>query len=139
MNYYIFAFLAAFLFGVAPVFSKIGLEGVNPGVALTIRSSVITCVMLFWVMLMGGPDMLSEVTPRGWFFLALDGISAALLGQLFYYYALKSGEASIVVPLVASFPVFTSIIAFFFLGERLTAMKASGLVLVVLGVILLRV
>ncbi len=83
--------------------------------------------------------MLSEVTPRGWFFLALDGISAALLGQLFYYYALKSGEASIVVPLVASFPVFTSIIAFFFLGERLTAMKASGLVLVVLGVILLRV
>jgi len=73
VNYYIFALLAAFLFGVAPVFSKIGLEGVNPGVALTIRSSVITCVMLFWVMLMGGPDMLSEVTPRGWFSWPLMG------------------------------------------------------------------
>lgn len=138
MNYVLFALLAALMFGLAPIFSKIGLEGVNPGIALTIRSSVITVVMLAWVMFSGGLDALSDVGPRGWFFLALDGISAALLGQLFYYYALKSGEASIVVPVVAAFPIFTLIVAAFLLGERVTAAKAIGLLMVVGGVVLVR-
>ncbi|QHN08185.1 EamA family transporter [Methanothermobacter sp. THM-2] len=60
-------------------------------------------------------------------------------GQLFYYYALKSGEASIVVPVVAAFPVFTLIVAAFLLGERVTAAKAIGLLMVVGGVVLIRI
>lgn len=138
MNYFVFALLAAIMFGLAPVFSKIGLEGVNPGVALTIRSSVITMIMLIWVMFNGGAEALSEAGPRGWFFLALDGISAALLGQLFYYYALKSGDASVVVPVVAAFPIFTVMVAAFLLDESITVARLAGLMMVVAGVILVR-
>jgi len=48
--------------------------------------------------------------------IALEGIFAALLGQLFYYYVLKSGEASVAVPIIATFPLFTFIIATIFFG-----------------------
>nr|WP_242451131.1 EamA family transporter [Methanothermobacter sp. THM-2] len=41
--------------------------------------------------------------------------------------------------MVAAFPVFTLIVAAFLLGERVTAAKAIGLLMVVGGVVLIRI
>lgn len=69
--------------------------------------------------------------------IALEWICAALLGQLFYYYALKSGEPSVVVSLIAVFPIFTFIIATIFLGDKISLSRVGGIVCMVFGVILL--
>ena len=69
----------------------------------------------------------------------LQGICAALLSQLFYYHALKSGEPSIVVLIIAIFPLFTFIIATIFLGDKITLSKVGGILFIVLGVVLLRI
>lgn len=63
---------------------------------------------------------------------------ASLLGQLAYYYALKYSEASKVVPVSSSFPLFTLILAFLFLHENITFKKILGTLLVILGIILIR-
>lgn len=139
LNYYIFALLTAFFFGLAPIFSKLGLEGVNPALALGIRSFVISGIMLGWLLLNNDLMSLSNINTTNWIFIALEGICAALLGQLFYYYALKSGEASVVVPIVASFPLFTFIIATLFLGDKVSLSKIGGIAFIVMGVILLRI
>lgn len=138
MNYYIFALLAAFLFGLAPVFGKLGIENVNPAVALCVRSFVISGIMLGWLILSKDINPVADVNITSWVFIALEGICAALIGQLFYYYALKSGDASTIVPIIASFPLFTFIIATFFLGDKVTLSKVGGISAIVLGVILLR-
>ncbi len=138
MNYYLYALLTAFLFGLAPIFGKLGLEGVNPAVALGLRSFVISGIMLGWLILNKNINPVTDVGLSSWIFIALEGICAALLGQLFYYYALKSGDASTVVPLIASFPLFTFIIATLFLGDKVTWIKIGGIVFIVLGVALLR-
>ena len=137
MNYYIFAILAAFLFGLAPIFGKLGVEEINPVFALCIRSFIISAIMLGWLFLNRDIGSLMNVNVTSWIFIALEGVCAALLGQLLYYYALKTSESSIVVPLVATFPLFTFLIATIFLGDEVTLNKMGGIICIVLGVVLL--
>jgi len=47
LNYYIFALIAAFLFGLAPIFGKLDVEGINPAIALGIRSLIITSIIWY--------------------------------------------------------------------------------------------
>ena len=131
--------MTAFLFGLAPIFGKLGLEGVNPALALCIRSFIISGIMLCWLILNKDVNPLLDVSMKSWGLIALEGICAALLGQLFYYYALKSGEPSVVVPIIAIFPLFTFIIATLFLGDKISLTKVGGVVCIVFGVILLRI
>lgn len=124
--------------GLAPIFGKFGLKNVDPAVALSIRSFFISAIMLGWLMLNRDINPVTNISLGGWIFIALEGLCAALLGQLFYYYALKSGDASMVVPLIASFPLFTFIIASIFLGDKVTVTKIAGLGLIIMGVVLIR-
>jgi len=124
--------------GLAPIFGKFGLKNVDPAVALSIRSFFISAIMLGWLMLNRDINPVTNISLGGWIFIALEGLCAALLGQLFYYYALKSGDASMVVPLIASFPLFTFIIASIFLGDKVTMTKIAGLGLIIMGVVLIR-
>ena len=139
VNYFIFALLAAFLFGLAPVFGKLGLESIEPALALTIRSFVISGIMLGWLLLNRDVIPLTQVSTTTWIFIAAEGICAALIGQLFYYYALKGGQASVVVPIVATFPLFAFLLATVFLGDKVTLTKVGGLLFVVVGIILLSI
>ena len=70
--------------------------------------------------------------------LALEGVAAALLGQLAYYYALQLEEVGRVTPLAAAFPLVASALAVLLFGETVTPAKLAGAVLVVAGVVLLK-
>ena len=121
--------------GLAPIFGKLGREGVDPALALGILSFVISRIMLGWLMLNNDINPVADVSMASWTFIALEGICAALIGQLFYYYALKSGDASVVVPIIATFPLFAFIIATIFLGDKVTWSKVGGIALIVMGVV----
>ena len=57
-----------------------------------------------------------------------------VLGQLALFKALKFGEASRVVPIAASYPLVTVILAALFLGEKLTVPKVAGVLCIVVGI-----
>ena len=59
-------------------------------------------------------------------------------GQIFFYNALKLGEASRVVPLGATYPLISFILAVFLLGEKFTLAKLGGIILVLSGIFLLK-
>ena len=137
-NTFLIATLAMLFCGLAPIFGKLGLSSVNPLIALTIRSLVISAILLVIATGTGQWKALLQVAPREASFLALEGICAALLGQLAYYYALKFGEISRVAPVVAAFPIVSMLLAFVVLGEQLTATKVIAAALITAGVVLLR-
>ncbi|MDP2672158.1 MAG: EamA family transporter [Candidatus Daviesbacteria bacterium] len=60
-----------------------------------------------------------------------------VLGLLPYIYALQKDEASIVVPLFQTIPVFSYVLAYFVLGETLTTQQIIASMLVILGAITL--
>jgi transporter family protein len=62
---------------------------------------------------------------------------ALALGLLSYYLALSRGQASIVVPLTASYPAVAAIFSFVFLKERPTTLQWAGVIFVVCGAVLL--
>ncbi|MGI9556740.1 MAG: EamA family transporter [Solirubrobacterales bacterium] len=68
----------------------------------------------------------------GWGWGILFGFLAAG-GLIFLFLALERGDASLVVPIGASYPVVTAILAALFLTETITPLRAAGIVLVVAG------
>ncbi len=136
---FIFAVLTAMIWGMAPAFEKVGLSGrIDPYVGVVIRTVPIIVFGLIGLVLFGKLDFLSQLDTRTVVYLCIGGLIAGFFGQLSLYTALKSGEASVVIPISATYPLVTLLIAVLFLGESITIAKLIGIVLVVVGVILLR-
>lgn len=75
----------------------------------------------------------------GWGVLFLLAAGPTLAGFGLYNVALTRLPSSVVNLVATTEPVFTAVIAFFFLGERLTWVQVGGSVMVLGGVVLLRV
>lgn len=135
---YILAVITLVFWGAAPIFGKIGLTKLNPYIALAIRSFVVAIIMLIIISVRGDFRELIKVDLKSVAFIGLEGVLASLIGHFAYYYALKLGETSKVVPITSAFPLITVLIAVIFLAEKITVFKGSGILLILAGIILLR-
>lgn len=138
MSAYFLAGIAMVFWGIAPIFGKLGLGEVQPLVALTIRSVLISLILLVAVTVTGQWSSLSEVPAKSVMFIGIEGICAALLGQLAYYFALKFGDVGTVSPLVAAFPLIAMLLGVLFLGEKMTFYKVLASVFIVFGIVLIK-
>ncbi|CQR74641.1 EamA-like transporter family protein [Sporomusa ovata DSM 2662] len=138
LNAYLLAGIALVFWGIAPIFGKLGLGGVQPLAALTVRSVIISLLLLVIVTIKGQWGLVAEMTAKNAMYIALEGICAALLGQLAYYYALKFGEVGRVSPIVVAFPLVAVFLGIIFLGEKVTFYKLLASVLIVAGIVLLK-
>jgi transporter family protein len=73
---------------------------------------------------------------RGGFWAAVTAVCAAA-SLILLFVALSRGEASVVVPVGAAYPVVTLIGSALFLGENITLPKVIGVALVIAGVIVI--
>jgi len=79
-----------------------------------------------------------KADPKSMLFLFAGGILASILGQIFFYNALKQGEISKMVPIAATYPLVSFLLGLLFFGESFTILKGLGIGFVILGVFLLR-
>jgi len=135
---YLLAVITLIFWGIAPIFGKLGLAKISPVLGLAIRSFVVSIIMLILVFATGTYREFSALTLRGFSFIALEGIFASLIGHFAYYYALKFGETSNIVPITSAFPIVTVILAVSFLSEKMTLFKGGGIILIIAGLILMR-
>lgn len=136
---FVFAILTALLWGVAPIFEKIGISGgIAPYLGVFIRSISVAFIGFAGLLLMGRTAELSSVDLRSAAFLVVGGLFAGFFGEYTYYSALKTGDASLVVPVAAAYPIITLIISVLFFHEAFTLTRAAGILMVVGGVVLLR-
>jgi transporter family protein len=133
----VYGILSIVLWGVAPVVEKVALREVNVLPAVCIRSFAISSLLLLYLT---ATRSFGSVAGHPWHVYALiviGGTCASLIGQATFFKALKSDQASLVVPLVATYPMVTTIGALLFLGENLSPRKAAGIVLALVGAYLL--
>lgn len=138
MKSFTFALLTMIFWGLAPVLAKMGLVKTDPFIGLALRTFVISGIILLYGAFTGKLGGLAHLDFRSAAFLAGEGILASLLGHFAYYNALKLGEASRIVPIVAAFPLVTVAAALFFLGEKLSWHKLVGALLIVAGILLVK-
>ena len=136
----IFAILSAVFAAATAILAKIGIEEVDSNLATAIRTVVV--VVMAWIVVfvshrIGHPSeslsaMISGISPRSWLFLILSGIATGA-SWLCYFYAIKTGDVSKVVPIDKCSLVLTIVFAVVFLGESLTWKTAAGCVLLLAG------
>jgi transporter family protein len=141
ISWLLFAFLSALTAALVVVFAKIGLEGIDTNIATMLRAGIMFAFLALVVLLTGKTSSISAIlsNQRALLYIVLSGIAGAL-SWLFYFIALKFGNASQVVPVDRLSIVFVIIFAALVLGEKITlkigigtALMAVGAILVVLG------
>lgn len=118
-------------------FGKLALSRGLPVASQIITSGLVAalaCIILLIVYLRTGGALTLQGSPNLW--AILTGL-ALVAGLVTFYGALSVGEATVIVPLTGTYPIFTVLLSLVFLGERLTIMQWLGIVLVVLGIVLL--
>jgi len=139
MKAFYLALMTALVWGIVPILEKTGLVRIQPLAGLLVRSfGVIIGASILAIFNKGAFKVALKAEPHTLFFLVLAGIMASVVGQIFFYNALKTGEASKVVPIAGTYPLVTFLLGIIFLGESLTPLKVSGVIFVIFGLFLLR-
>ena len=129
-----FALQGAFLFAVSHVVIRRGLVTSN-AVTGTIVSIIISAVLL-WVVTPIFVPLSSFRTPAVWYFIA-GGIFAPAVGRFMTFKAIERVGVARAVPITASSPMFSSILAVLVVGERWPLQNILGTSLVILGIVIL--
>lgn len=123
--------------GIAPIFAKLALKGIDPTAGLVLRTIFAASVVSGWVLLSGSFSKVSRIPASAWWLIGIEALLATLVGDLAYYAALKKGDVSLVTIIMSSSPLITILCSVLFLGEQMTMIRIIGAGLVVLGIILI--
>jgi len=139
MKAFYFALMTAVVWGIVPILEKMGVARIAPLAGVFIRScGVVIGISIMAIFNNQAVRIALKADPRTIFLLVLGGFMASIVGQIFFYNALKIGEASKVVPIAGIYPLVAFLLGVIFLGESFTFMKATGVTFVIIGLFLLR-
>lgn len=138
----LFAILSAVFAAATSILAKVGINGVNSNLAAAIRTVVV--LLMSWLLVFvttkaqagSLTEMIRAISPRSWLFLILSGLATGA-SWLCYFYALKIGDASKVVPVDKCSLVLTIIFAVIFLGESFTWKTVVGCIMLLAGTLIM--
>lgn len=131
-----YAGLSAVAAALVSIFGKIGLQGLDANTATTVRSVVMALFLIGVMVVQRNFSHLGEVLSnrRALLYIILSGTAGAL-SWLFYFVALKYGRVSQVAPVDKLSVVLAAVLAVVFLGESLSPLGLSGILLITAGVV----
>lgn len=136
---YFILFLTILFWGVAPIFDKLGVKLVDPFTGIFWRNLTMTLIFTIIYFVYSKIYKITSVNILGISYFVLSGIIAGVLGVLLYFITLRKLDASIVVPVVATYPLVTAILASIFLNEQLSLFRIIGILLTILGIWLITI
>jgi transporter family protein len=136
MTWYIAAILSAVFAALTSILAKIGIKNIDSNLATAIRTSVILVFTWGIVFFQKSATSINKIDRSAWIFLILSGVATGL-SWLFYFYALKIGEANKVVPIDKLSLVLTIIFAGLILKENITLQVIMGTILMTTGALII--
>ena len=131
-----FAFGSALFSGLTSILAKCGIRKTDSTVATAIRTVVVLFFSWLMVFVSGSQDTIFQLSARTWLFLILSGLATGA-SWLCYFHALQLGDVNKVVPIDKSSTVLTMVLAFLFLQEGLTWLKAASMAAIAAGTYLM--
>jgi transporter family protein len=130
------ALLVASIWGIAPIFEKLSLERASPLTVITLRFIFSASCLAIYSVVTGGYKDFASVDGKTLLYIILAATIGGIIGLLLYFTALKQDFTSKIVPIAATFPLFTALYAFLFLNEHISSQRLIGIILIVIGLIL---
>ena len=134
MEGYLFIFLTVVFWGVTALIDKVALKHAVPLQGLFIRSCAVFVVIVTSFFVTGLYKGVQLLPRRTIFLFLLSGLLAGGLGMFTYYGALKRLPSSLVVPLCATYPLLTAVLAVVFLKEELSLLRFLGIIFIIVGI-----
>ena len=128
----LYAFGSAFFAGITSILAKCGIKRADSDAATAVRTGVVLIFSWLMVFIVGSGKTISQLEAKTWIFLVLSGIATGA-SWLCYFKALQLGDINKVVPIDKSSTVLTILLAFIFLGEEITWLKAAAIILIATG------
>ena len=141
-----FCMIAIVAWGLGAVVDKVlmGDKGLSPWTAVALKMIIATVIIGIYAFSTGSMTeirSMAQMPPAQlWTIIAAlvgTAVLATVVGQLSYYSALQTADASRVVPLTSTYPLVGALLAVAFLGESITVPKVLGAVCIVIGIVLL--
>jgi len=137
MSWLVYALISAGCAALVSIFGKIGLQNIDSNTATAIRAIIMAFFLIMVVAIEGNfhkiPAIISD--KKNILFIVLSGIAGAS-SWLFYFLALKTGKVSQVAPVDKLSVVIATLLAVFFLSEKISLLNGIGIALITVGVIL---
>jgi transporter family protein len=131
-----YAALSAVFAALTSILGKVGIENVESNLGTAIRTIVVLIMAWGIVFFEGKQHDIKKIDKKSWIFIVLSGFATGF-SWLFYYRALKDGQASIVAPIDKLSILVTVVFAYVFLKEKLSKKALLGLAILILGTMLL--
>ncbi|MEG2429717.1 MAG: EamA family transporter, partial [Oscillospiraceae bacterium] len=132
----LWALLSAIFGGITSILAKIGIKNVNSNLATAMRTVVVLIFAWLMVFIVGSQNTICDITTKSFVFLILSGFSTGA-SWICYFRALQLGDVNDVVPIDKLSTVLTMILAFVFLGEKITVNKIFGMIAIAVGTYLM--
>ena len=112
----IYSLLSAIFASLVAIFGKIGISKIDPTLATTLRSIIMAVTLIIISSLSNKFSQINSVSIKSWTFIILAGFAGAI-SWIFYFLALKSGNATNVAAIDRLSVVFVFIFALTYTGE----------------------
>ena len=132
----LFAFGSALFAGLTSILAKCGVRETDSTVATAIRTIVVLVFSWLMVFLTGSQNQIAMIDGTTLLFLILSGMATGA-SWLCYFKALQLGDINKVVPIDKSSTVLAILLAFVFLHEDVSLVKAVGVVCIAVGTFLM--
>jgi bacterial/archaeal transporter family protein len=132
----VWALLSACFAALTAIFAKVGVANIDPDFATFIRTAIILVALGGLLAATGHFHALDAIPARSYAFLVLSGLATGA-SWLCYFRALQVGDAARVAPIDKLSVVLVAVFGVAFLGERLSGLNWTGVLLIAAGVILL--
>ena len=134
-NWIIYAFLTALFSSLSTIFAKIGIKNADSNFAIMLRTIIV--LIIIWIIIFIKKKYENiNLTKKNILFILLSGITTGL-SWLFYFIALKNGEASVVFSIEKLSAGISIILSMIFLKESLSKKGIIGLIMILLGTFIL--
>lgn len=126
------AVLSALFAALTSILAKVGIEGVDSNLATALRTCVV--LVMAWLIVAGRGKLalVQQAHGRELAFLCASGLATGA-SWLFYYYAVQTGQVSVVVQLDKLSILVSIAFSYLAFGEQLSRRSAVGLAIIVLA------
>ena len=135
-NWFVYALLTALFTSLATILGKVGIRDINPNLGTMLRTIIILLIIWGVIFVKKEYKDIHNINKKNILFIFLSGLSTGL-SWLFYFIALKKGEASIVFPIEKLSAAVAILISVIFLKERLDKRGRLGFCMIIGGTLLL--
>lgn len=135
-GWFIFAVLSAVFAALTSILAKVGIDNVESNLATSIRTCIVLVMAWLIVFVRGKQREIKNIDKKELIFICLSGLATGA-SWLCYFWAIKHGVVSVVVPIDKMSILITIIFSAVFLKEKLTIKSILGLVLMTAGTLVM--